>query len=59
MYGFFIILPYNCENDVNTITILTYYLTGTLNWQVLWGREKYLLNILNEKLKNKISLKQM
>ena len=27
-----------------TITILTYFLTDTVNWQVLWGKEKYLLN---------------
>ena len=30
------------------------------NWQVLWGKEKYLLNSLSEKLKKKkVSLKQM
>ena len=39
--------------------MLTYFLTDTLNWQVLWGKEKYLLNSLYEKLKNKVSLKQM
>ena len=27
-----------------TITILTYFLTDNVNWQVLWGKEKYLLN---------------
>ena len=31
--------------------MLTYFLTDTLNWQVLWGKEKYLLNSLYEKLK--------
>ena len=36
-----------------------YFLTDTLNWQVLWGKEKYLLNSLHGKLKNKVSLKQM
>ena len=41
------------------ITISAYFLTDTLNWQVLWGKEKYLLNSLHGKLKNKVSLKQM
>ena len=41
------------------ITILTYFLTDTLNWQVLLSKEKYLLNSLYEKLENKISLKQI
>ena len=41
------------------ITILAYFPTDTLNWQVLWGTEKYLLNSLYETLKNKVSLKQM
>ena len=41
------------------ITILAYFLTDTLNGQVLWGKEKYLLDSLYEKLKNKVSLKQM
>ena len=41
------------------ITFLAYFLTDTLNCQVLWGKEKYLLNSLQEKLKNKILLKQM
>ena len=41
------------------ITILDYFLTSTLNWQVLLGKEKYLLNSLHEKLKNKVSLKKM
>ena len=41
------------------ITFLAYFLTDTLNCQVLWGKEKYLLNSLHEKLKNKASLKQM
>ena len=40
------------------ITILDYFLTATLNWQVLLGKEKYLLNSLHEKLKNKVSLKK-
>ena len=38
---------------------LAYFLTDTLNWQVLWCKEKCLLNSLYEKLKNKVSLKQM
>ena len=41
------------------ITILAYFLTETLNWQVLWDKEKYLLNSLYVKSKNKVSLKQM
>ena len=41
------------------IPILAYFLTDILNWQVLWCKEKYLLNSLYEKLKNKVSLKQM
>ena len=41
------------------ITILDYFLTATLNWQVLLGKEKYLLNSLHEKFKNKVSLKKM
>ena len=41
------------------ITILDYFLTATLNWQVRLGTEKYLLNSLHEKLKNKVSLKKM
>ena len=40
-------------------TILGYFLTYTLNGQVLWGKEKYLLNSSHEKLKNKVDLKQM
>ena len=40
-------------------TIIAYFLTDTLNWQVLWGKKKYLLNSLYEKLKNKVSLKQI
>ena len=36
------------------IAILAYFLTDTLSWQVLWGKEKYLLNSLYEKLKNKV-----
>ena len=32
-------------------------LTDTLNWQVLWSKEKYLLKSLYEKLENKVSLK--
>ena len=47
------------ENGVQGITILIYFITGTLTWQVLWDKDKYLLNILYEKLKNKFSLKQM
>ena len=35
------------------INILAYCPTDTLNWQVLWGKEKYLLNSLHEKLRNK------
>ena len=41
------------------ITIIAYVLTDTLNWQAFGGKEKYLLNSLYEKLKNKVSLKQM
>ena len=41
------------------INILAYFLTGTLIWLVLWSKEKYLLNSLNEKLKNNVSVKQM
>ena len=41
------------------ITILAYFLCDTLNWQVLWSKDKYLLNSLYKKLKNKVSLKQM
>ena len=40
-------------------TILAYFLTDNLNSQVLWGNEKYLLNSLYEKLKSKVSLKQI
>ena len=35
-------------------TILAYFLTGNLNWEVVWSKEKYLLNSLYEKLKNKV-----
>ena len=35
---------------------IAYVLTDTLNWK---DKEKYLLNSLYEKLKNKVSLKQM
>ena len=38
---------------------VTYFLTDILNWQVLWGKDKFLLNSLYEKLKNKVSLKQI
>ena len=41
------------------IPVLSYFLTGTLNCQVLRVKEKYLLNSLYTKLKNKLSLKQM
>ena len=41
------------------ITILVYFLTDTLSWQELWGKEKYSKNGFYEKLKNKVSLKQM
>ena len=40
------------------ITLLPYFLTDTLNWHVLGGKEKHLLNSLYEKLKN-VSLKQI
>ena len=40
------------------MTILAYFLTDTVNCQVLSGKEKYLLNSLYDKLNNKISLKQ-
>ena len=39
--------------------ILAYFLTDTLNWQVLLIKKKYLLNSLYKKLKNKVSLKQI
>ena len=39
-------------------TITAYFRTDTLNWQVLLGKKKYLLNSLCEKLNN-IFLKQM
>ena len=41
------------------LTTLDYFLTDTLNWLVLWVKEKYLLNSLDENLKNKVSLKQI
>ena len=41
------------------ITNLAYVLTDTLNWHVLGRKEKYLLKSLYEKLKNKVSLKQI
>ena len=41
------------------ITNLAHVLTDTLNWHVLGRKEKYLLNGLYEKLKNKVSLKQI
>ena len=41
------------------ITILAYFLLDTLNWQELWGKEKYLLNSLYETLKDKVSLVEM
>ena len=42
------------------IHVSAYFLTGSLNWQVFWGKEKYyLLNSSYEKVKNKVSLKQM
>ena len=36
---------------------IAYFLTDTLNWQVPSGNEKYVLNSLYEKLKNKFALK--
>ena len=33
---------------------IAYFLTDTLNWQVLWSNKKYLLNGLYEKLKNDV-----
>ena len=41
------------------ITISAFFPTSTLNWQVLWGMDEYLLNSLYEKLKNKVSLKHV
>ena len=41
------------------ITILAYFLSDTLKWKVLRGKEKYLLNSWYEKLKNRLLLKQM
>ena len=40
------------------MTIVAYFLTDALNWQLLGGKEKKLLNSLYEKL-NSVSLKQM
>ena len=40
------------------ITTIAHFLIDNLNWQVLWGKKKYLLNSLYEKLKNKIYFKQ-
>ena len=37
---------------------IAYFLTGTINLQVLWGKKKYLLNSLYEKL-SIVSWKQM
>ena len=34
------------------VAILAYFLADTLNWQVLKGKEKWLLNSLCEKLKH-------
>ena len=41
------------------ITILAYFLTGSLNCQVLSDKEKDLLNSLYETLKSKVFLEQM
>ena len=41
------------------ITIIADFLADTPNWQVLWGKNKYLVNSLYEKSKNKVSLNQM
>ena len=41
------------------LIIIAYFLTDTVNWRVLESKEKYLLNSLYEKLKNKVSLKQI
>ena len=41
------------------IAILAFFFTDTINWQVLWGKGKYLLYTFYKKLKNKVSLKQM
>ena len=41
------------------IIILAYFLGDTLNWQRLWGKDKYLLNSLYHKMESKVSLKQM
>ena len=41
------------------ITVLAYVFTDTQNWHVLWGKDKHLLNSLYEKLKNKVSLRQI
>ena len=34
------------------ITNTAYFLTDILNWQALWGKQKYLVNCLYEKRKN-------
>ena len=40
------------------ITIFAYVFTDTLNWHVLWGKQKHLLNSLYEKLKNQVCTRQ-
>ena len=55
MYGFFIISYY----DVHThsyFSLLSYW-KPTMAASALWGKEKYLLNNLKEKLKNIFFLK--
>ena len=37
------------------MTIWAYFLSDTLNCQVLWGKDKYFLTISYEKLENKVS----
>ena len=45
------------ENDAHMHNYFS--LIDTLNWQVLWGKEKSLLNSLYVKLKNMVSLKHV
>ena len=39
------------------ITASAYFLTDALNWQLLWGKDKYFLNSSHENLKNKVFFK--
>ena len=39
------------------VTIIAYFITATLNWLVLWIKDKHLLNSSYERLENKFCLK--